>query len=110
MSVNLAELLYPTLSMSASASDPETSVTQITLYLELHYDCIDSASGEPLFTVNKSGAYASAGGGSIDSTYNIWDGCSGYGDNISGRVRGSATDTQGAVGWSSWVSIYISPF
>jgi hypothetical protein len=109
--VNLAELLYPTLSMSASATDPETSVTQITLYLELRYECIDSASGEPLRTVTKSGAYQSAGGGTIDATYSIWDDCGdGYGDNISGRVRASATASQGLVGWSSWVSVFISPF
>jgi outer membrane biosynthesis protein TonB len=110
VSVNLAEMVYPVLSMEASASDPETSVRQITLYLELRYDCIDSASGEPISTESLSGAYQSAAGGSISATYNVWDHCSGYGDNFSGRVRASATDSQGMIGWSAWVPIYFSPF
>jgi hypothetical protein len=110
--VSLAELLYPVLSMSASASDPETSVSQITIYLELRYDCT-SSSGGVLFPVSKAGAYASASGGTINSSYNVWSDCDssiGYADNISGRVRASATDSQGAIGWSSWVTIFISPF
>jgi hypothetical protein len=95
--------------MEASASDPETSVRQITIYLEFRYDCIDSASGEPIFTENLSGPYQSASGGSITASYNVWDHCSGYADNMSGRVRASATDSQGLIGWSSWVNIYFSP-
>ena len=82
----------------------------MTLYLDMRYDCIDSASGEPISSPSWSGAYSSAGGGSIDDTYNIWDHCSGYAENFSGRVRASATDSQGLIGWSDWVAIYESPF
>jgi hypothetical protein len=99
--VTLAELVYPTLSMSAGASDPETSVREVSLYLELRYDCIDGASGEPRETVTRSGFYDSQGGCPPEV---------GHAENFSGRVRASATDSQGAVGWSSWVAVFESPF
>jgi hypothetical protein len=101
--------MYPTLSMSASASDPETWVTQMTLYLDISYDCVHEVGGVPIYSDGHSGAYRSAGGGEINATYPV--SCSsGFPDNVSGRVRASATDSQGAIGWSAWTPIYISPF
>lgn len=108
--MTLAELVYPVISMSADATDAETSVREVSLYLDVSYDCVD-VNGVLLRRVDFNRFIDSQGGGSASAEYSIWSDCSdGHAENFSGRVRASSMDSQGAVGWSSWVTVFESPF